>query len=258
MKHRLILLLSCIVGFQSCVYPLSSGDQEFFVQANAYYKEEKFSAAQELYNKINEKSAYVHYNLGNCAYKQGFYGKALLHWRRAERDWGLFNRHELVHNIAHLKQQLKQLQGNLKEIKESPLEALKSGLGRLKEVVTSYIYSTPLICFQGFFLCMWLFLFISLKYLYIRRRKTIITNLFIIVALAGSLLALKYNFISNEYGVVIIQKADLLSGPGKNYQLIGFLPEAKEVLIQKKSGNFYKIKVSGQIGWVDGNAIEKI
>ncbi len=43
--------------------------QETFYQANDLYKEGKFSKAYELYEKIPNKSAKVHYNLGNCAFK---------------------------------------------------------------------------------------------------------------------------------------------------------------------------------------------
>lgn len=226
--------------------------QEMFFKANELYKEGKYKQAQELYAQIPNKSPHVHYNLGNCAYKLGHPGHALAHWRRAEKNWGLFNRAELLHNIDMVKKQNKPKQAD----EDSPLDQLKQLVDGTTNTIISSVRATPLFLLQLLFLLMWVLSFLYLRYLYRRRQKAVIMFLFAANIFCGALLAIRYNYEYREHGVIVAKKTDLLSGPGKNYQNLGTLGETKQVLIKGLSDGYYKVKVNGVIGWVQKEAIE--
>jgi tetratricopeptide (TPR) repeat protein len=223
-----------------------------FEKANMLYKEGKHEDAMELYKKIPDKSAAVNYNLGNCAYKLNKLGFALLYWRRAEKDWGFFGRTELLNNMKLLREQLKPL----KTEKQKDLVLIKAK--NLHLHIASFIRATPLFIFQIVFLFFWIFLFVFIRNLLVRKKRLLIGTLFTFIAISGLMLVSKYNFEYKQFGIVTVNNAKLLSGPGDNFQVLSSVQEAKEVIIQKTSSGFYKIKVDGLIGWLSQEAIEKI
>jgi tetratricopeptide (TPR) repeat protein len=236
-------------------YPLlitATNYQEVFFKANELYKEGKYQQAQALYQTIPNPGPHVHYNLGNCAFKLGRPGYALVHWRRAEKNWGLFNRAELLHNIALVKKQHKKQP----QEQDSPLERIKGTMDDFKSTLISFVRSTPLFMLQFLFLIMWIISFLYLRYLYRRRQKAIIVLLFAANLFCGMLLIIRYNFEYREHGIVVTKQAELMSGPGKNYQLLSTLPETTQVLIKGASDGFYKVYLRGTIGWINKTAIE--
>jgi tetratricopeptide (TPR) repeat protein len=245
MELKKILKLILFICFATQIINCQPNYQEMFLRANKFYKAGDFAKAYELYQKIPNPSPEVNYNLGNCAYKLEKYGYSLLYWRRAEKDWGLFNRSELQNNISLLKKKL-----------DKSIE--KNFVVKIKNHAISLIRSTPLIILQILFLICWLFLFLYLRYLYKRKQKILIILLFLITALLGTFLVIKYTFEKRSYGIIVSQNATLLSGPGKNFQELATLPQASEVSIQKSSDGFYKIKFNKLFGWTSKNNIEKI
>ncbi len=223
-----------------------------FEKANALYKEGKYEDAMELYKKIPDKSAAVNYNLGNCAYKLNRFGFAHLYWRRAEKDWGFFGRTDLLNNIKLLREQLKTPKTDAQ--KDDVLIKAKN----LQFNITSFIRGTPLYCFQIVFLFFWIFLFVFIRNLLICKKRLLIGILFTFIAISGLMLVSKYNFEYKQFGIVTVNNTKLLSGPGDNFQVLSFVQEAKEVIIQKTSSGFYKIKIDGLIGWVSQEAVERI
>jgi len=251
MKLNNSLVFCLVIFFSSGLYGQEA--QDYFVQANILYKEGKFEAAMELYEKIPNKSAYVYYNLGNCAYKLKRYGWALLHWRRAERYWGFFNRDELLDNIMLLQEEVKKAAGIQKE-KRSPIML---AITKIKNLIISWIRSTPHIIIQLLFLLLWLFLFIYIRFLYKKRKKWTIIALFALIAFFGILLVVRYSIDARKYGVVVSQQARLLSGPGETFQTLMQIETAQEAVIKKEKSDYYKVKVNKHIGWISKKDIEK-
>lgn len=226
-----------------------------FEKANTLYKNGNYEGAMELYKKIPNKSAAVNYNLGNCAYKLNKLGFAHLYWRRAEKNWGFLGRTELLNNMKLLKEQLKtRKNGEKNKNKDKILIKAKD----FKLHFSSFIRATPLYVFQFAFLFFWLFLFIFIRNLLKRKKKLLIGTLFTFIAISGLMLVSKYNFEYKQFGIITVNNAKLLSGPGDNFQVLSFIQEAKEVNIQKTSPGFYKIKIDRLIGWIKQEAVEKI
>lgn len=220
-----------------------------FTQANTLYRQAQYNKALELYTQIPSKSASVHYNMGNCAYKLKRYGYALLYWRRAEHNWGIFHRDELIENITLLQEQL-----GLLPKKRNPIIRLGS---KIKQFLTSLIKAIPLIFIQLLFLLLWLFLFLYLRFLYKTKQKTIIAILFAIIAFCGIVLITKYSMNARTYGVVLKQ-TPLLSGPSQTYQTLMTLKQAQEFIIKQEEQNFFKVKVLKRIGWIAKGDTAKI
>lgn len=226
-----------------------------FEKASNLYKKGDYESAMELYKKIPDKSAIVNYNLGNCAYKLNQLGFAYLYWKRAEKNWGPWGRTELLNNLKVLKEKLAEQKKIGKSNKKDPiLQEFKT----LKLHVKSFIYATPLIYFQIVFLLLWISLFLLIRRLFKNKKKSLIFMLFTLIAISGLMLISKYNFEFKQIGIIISKEAKLLSGPGDKYQFLGFVPEAKEVIIQKASSGFYKVKINGQLGWINQIHIEKV
>lgn len=100
-------LQTIIIALAWCLFPQQTARaddcQSLFLQANEQYKKGNVEQARTLYQKIVNKSPQVYYNIGNCEYRLNHPGYAMLYWRRAERDWGIWDRDDLVKNIELLK-----------------------------------------------------------------------------------------------------------------------------------------------------------
>lgn len=59
--------------------------REDFAAANRLYDEGKFAEAIALYEKIEPKTAHIHFNLGNACFRANQPGRAVLHYERARR-----------------------------------------------------------------------------------------------------------------------------------------------------------------------------
>jgi tetratricopeptide (TPR) repeat protein len=232
----------------------ATGDERLFAQATMLYKQGQFDQALETYAKIIDKDRTVYFNQGNCAFKLQRYGKALLFWRRAERDWGMFGRQELDDNIALVKKITRQGVGQ--QTGQGPWNALQTSAKNIKNSYISYVRAIPLFMFQILFLLLWALFFMLLKWFKRNRRGIVIMFVAIIYVSAGLLLVSKYSESSRVYGIVTTQQAPLYSGPGETYQTLGSLGQAHEVIIQRESDGYYKIKAAPLFGWIAKNIVD--
>jgi len=237
---RLHLIFAFMSVFAS-VYCETSYD-ELFSAANKLYRENKFKEAMKRYTQIPHKSSIINYNLGNCAYQLGKLGKALVYYRRAEKEWGFLNRGELLDNMLLVKKRLKQ----------------DESVYGMKEWLTSLLRASSLGMLQFIFLSIWILLFLVLKPLSRRRQKLLIVPLFFLVAIFGTLLAIKYSFEAQRYAIAIRADSKLLSGPDKRFQVLSVISEGQEMTITKVSNGYAKIKNGSHIGWIEKACIEEI
>jgi tetratricopeptide (TPR) repeat protein len=247
-KKVFILLLSC------SVLSVFANTDSLFKKANEQYKKGQIEQAFESYKKIPEKTAAINYNLGNCAYKLGKQGYALLYWRRAEQDLVFWGRFDLLENILLLKENTARARG----LSDKKNRALPRFFRKASIIVHSFLKTIPLIVLQILFLFLWAFLFLYLRFLYRRKQTVLITLLFIVSAVVGILMIMRYGVSVKKRGIIVDKKISVLSGPSKYFQPIGFLFEADEVIIKKESGEFVKVKRGKVAGWAQKRFVEKI
>lgn len=224
--------------------------QEIFLQANNFYKNGNFEHAYELYKKIQNPGAKLNYNLGNCAYKLKDYGKAMLYWKRAEKDWGFLGRSELLENIDLLKQKIV----GKKLVESEYLGFFKTS----KRYFISLLRSAPLFGLQLLFLFFWIICFLYIRFLFKKNHKFLIFILFLIMIFSGGFLVFRYSLDFKNYAIVTSKESQILSGPGNSFQKLGILPQTSQVKIQKSSSGFYRVKFQRLIGWVSQKDVEKI
>jgi tetratricopeptide (TPR) repeat protein len=242
----IVKLFFCIVMITNHGLYAYEKSEALFAQANSYYKEGTFKDAVQVYKRITNKSAVVHYNLGNCFYKLENKGRALLHWRRAEKLWGLFGRGDLLENISMLK-------GN------NFTGGLSGALYEIRIFIGSYIRSFSIWLLQLCFLFLWILFFLYIRISVFGKRNWLFTTLNIIFMVGiGFFLALRYNVEIRTNGVVVEKEAPLLSGPNKTFQELGRLRSADELSIKGDSGEFFKVKAGTVTGWILKKHIGKI
>jgi tetratricopeptide (TPR) repeat protein len=247
----IFIVASCVIG------AYAYDDVALNAQAEELYLKNDFARAYELYQRISEKTPSVYYNLGNCAYKMDKFGYALLYWRRAERDWGLFGRDVLVKNIDLIKQKTSTAQQ--KELVELPYpKVILNFLTTIQQTLLSMVKAIPLFHLQLIVLILWVILFLYMRMFGKRKQMALICVLFGFLAISAWMLALKYSFQHQKRLVVLYKNTPLLSGPGTNFAPKGHLPEAQEADILKESGEFYRIRVNKHTGWIDKQFVEKV
>lgn len=254
MKLRL-LVRCCVVMLGIMSHLCANHPQENYLQAHELYKAGKFDKAYELYQDIANKTPTVHYNLGNCAYKMGNKGRALLHWRRAEQNWGVTNRYELRHNIKLIKKDLQDQRLENQNAKQSFIVEIADSLSG---AIISLIQGIPLLHLQIFFLCVWFLLFMLKRAPIARLSRYVTMPLLCLVMGSGFMLAAKYGLRLRTKAVVVAQKAIVRSGPGESFQQIMTLKEGEEGIIKKTTQDYYKVLFHGNLGWVSSEDVEKV
>ena len=240
---RQIFIMTVLICFS--VVCVRGDTDSLFRKANACYKAGYFKEAKRLYDSIDEKSATVNYNIGNCAYKLNDLGTALLHWRRAEQDWGLFGRRELLENISFINNTITKKRGARRYV------------SYLRTLVGSYARSFPIIFLQIIFLLMWFLFFMCLR-IYKKRKWFIFATFIFLFVLVSVAMIVRYSFENGNRAVVMQKDVPLLSGPGNKFQALGYLHLGNEVSAGKESEDFVKIRTSGLIGWTLKKNVEKI
>lgn len=245
-----------MVTLMSFFVNIAASSTEDYLKAHESYKQGNYQEAYDAYNALTNKSPHVYYNIGNCAFKLNKFGYALLNWRRAEIDWGFFNRRELLENITLVQKKLDEKAG-IKQPKKRSIGTITNSIKKIKERFLSMIRSISLFMLQLLFLLVWCFLFIGLRYLNRSKQQFILVFLFVLNGFFGTMLALKYNMTIRSYGIVV-EKTSLTSGPDETFQTLGILHEGKEGVIIKESGAYYKVKINGQLGWVKKEAFQQV
>ncbi len=224
-------------------------DLRSFHNAQELYQQRKFKKALKAYKSIQNKTAHVYFNMGNCAYKLHYFGHALWYWRIAEKQTGLWGKSTIRENIAVLKAKLSHFQDKGIIIR-----------------IASFIGDIPLFFLQLFFLFLWFFLFIQKKYTY--RPNYLLVTVFFLVC-NGAVLSARYLHEKSSYGVVVDDKIPVFSGPGANFQRIGQLAVAHEVKIKTNFSSFFLIYFPSSIfqtkpdqqpvyGWISKKHLKRI
>jgi len=229
-----------ILSFLIFTNLFTHANQESFLQANALHQEKKYKKALKSYDLIEKKGPATWYNMGNSAFKTGDYPRAILYWRRAQKNSSYKTIKNSEHNISIA-------------YKKLGYEKDKSTLGFLNK----HVSVIPLFVLQILFLFFWIAFFVSLFYLK-KLRKFVLLIVLVINFLLATLSITKYRSIIYQRGVVMQKDTNLFVGPDKNYHKITSLGVADEFKVLKKYKKWYKIKYNKFTGWVLADKVEII
>lgn len=241
--------------------PLSTRAQKkLFEKANLLYSNGKYFLAAQTFTqltKTNQEHFAVLYNLGNCFYRLQQYGKALAHYRKAQRLRP--NHMDLLHNIQLLQRQLK---------KDSPSQTL-----RMKFLFWYYLFNLQSLFYVS---AGAMALALLLLGLHIRRaqRQKLGLRWFVAASLTLSLVlwasfGLKYTQERTvSRGVITKSKISARSGYGENFEALFVLEEADEVVIKERVSGWLRVeftftdsktkRAQTRSGWIKENALIQI
>ncbi len=212
-------------------------DERIFEDAHKLYQQKMYQEALELYQKIEQKSPSVFYNMGNAAYHNGDYMFAHLYWLRAQKhgDANIFRASSK--NLALLAKE-----GAIQE--QSPLFLW----------LWSVIKVVPLLLWQLVFLIVWSYLFVMICKRSISKRSLVISSMSLLLVVP--ILLVGYDTAKRE--AMIINDALIYNGPHASLYQIGNLPKGKVVVVASIKENWINIIADGNVGWVSQEYVAHI
>jgi tetratricopeptide (TPR) repeat protein len=251
---RCLLRLGMVISLAGGAWgaPEPEKAQALFAEANELYKNEQYQPAIAVYQSIIDslhiRNAAVYYNLGNCHYRAGNLGRALVNYGRARR---LAPQDEdIVKNLMFVEVQVKD-----QFVKEQ------------RFVVFRWLASFT----QGLSVLEWLFFFdaayiicvaAGLVLLLVRRELSVVRTVCVIALIAalvtgGFLAGRIYQTHFVKEAIIIQPKADIYSGPAEKYTLRFVLHEGAPLVVQKESEGWYLVRLpDGERGWIKSELVD--
>lgn len=221
-----------------------------FFKANEAYNTGKFKEAASLYEAAIEKTenGYLYYNLGNCYFKTGELGQALLNYRRAQKLTPRFE--DLLSNLNYARQETK-----------DKIEAKGYSQALRKVFFWYYMFSKKELIIAFVALNFAFFLVAGIR-LYTKADavKWILVIVSILYLISGaSALTRIYQDSYGKEGVVTAQEVSVRSGNAVNNVVLFMLHEGAEFKARKIKGDWLKIELAdGKKGWIQSMGAEII
>ncbi len=254
-KFCLIFCLA-IVAMLCALMPISAQDTSdidvttAFIKANEAYNAGRFEAAALLYEAAIEKAenGYLYYNLGNCYFKTGELGQALLNYRRAQKLTPRFE--DLLSNLNYARQEAK-----------DKIETKGYSQALNKIFFWYYMFSKKELIIAFLALNFVFFLVAGIR-LYARADaiKWILVVVSILYIISGaSALTRIYQDSYGLEGVVTAQEVSVRSGNSVNNVVLFMLHEGAEFKAREIKGDWLKIELAdGKKGWIQSMGAEII
>ncbi len=226
-----------------------------FRAGNEHYAQGHFKAATQEYLKIvdaNLVNEIVYYNLANAFYKDQQLGQAILYYEKAKklapRD------REIVENLTLAKAQI------VDKVEPPPegflwkyLNQILARLSLNQETVLVVVsFASANVLFT---------LFLLAHSERIRRISISAAGLLFLISLAfGTSNVIRiYQAKVTQEGIVLIEKADVLSGPGDNNATLFSIHEGLKVRVQNELDKWFQMSLeNGWNGWIRKEAIGMI
>ncbi len=248
-KHKITFLTLLFFAASFYVFANEKEDlKSIFYTAGAMYEYGEYDKAIKEYNKIIEKgfeSGAIYYNLGNCYFKKGKLGKALLNYEKAKR---------LIPRDSDLESNYKYA---CSLVKGGFIRDKRSWLIRFTDKIFNFTIDELSLLLSCFYIIVLGVIILSLYIRIIRKYRLVI----IIGAIVIFFLVLLsfYNRISllGKEAIVIKDKTEAKFEPLKSATNYFTLYEGMKVIVITGEGEWCKIKrVDGKMGWVKMDTIE--
>jgi tetratricopeptide (TPR) repeat protein len=232
----------------------SSEATRLFAEANQAYEQGRFDDAVRSGEQIAQygiHNAAVYYNLGNAYFKQNRLGKAILFYEKARRlDPGDRDTNENLAFVNALR---------IDRIEESEPPFWFALLSRIHNLwpLDTQLWALALL---------WVLANIGLG-LRLTRRETLLRRAGTTVAIAALLLLIpgalsatvRIHDFSQQEGVIVADKADVLSGPAEGNAVLASVHEGLKVEIRSEASGWLQVILpNGLNGWVPQAALGRI
>lgn len=250
-----ILLCSVLALFSpfnsvSAVAEKSSDPDYVFYKGNTLYEEGKYDEAIREYSKLLEQgleSGNLYYNIGNCYFKKGDHGRALLNYERAKKL--IPEDSDLASNYNYARSMIK---GNITDKSASWVKRIFNKF--------DFLTMNGLTVFLSVVYALTVFLLLAGLFIHpLKRYYRYLLPVLLIVFLAGGFSL--YSRVSKlgKEAVIISENADARFEPIDNATTHFTLHEGMKVYVLESKTKWSKVKrFDGKIGWLRNVTLEKI
>lgn len=225
-----------------------SGEMEaWFKAGNDFYAQGNFQAASSQYQKIVQAGAaneWVYYNLGNACFKQNQVGLAILYYEKAWR---------LAPQEREIGENLELARHRLVDKVEAPAE--NAGWRLLRRVFTFLSINRETLLAAAAFVFANVFLAFLLLRKWQRFRLAwfsaalVGAGLFLIFTSSNAIRI--YQTLHQREAIVLVEKVDVLSGPGRDNSTLFSIHEGLKVQVRNQLGDWVQISLeNGWNGWM--------
>ncbi len=242
-----ILVLALGVGNFAPCYAADNHETSAYQRANVYYEQANYDEAIKQYNSILEsglESGNLYYNLGNCYFKKGELGKAILNYEKARRLIPLDK--DLESNYEYATSQIKAQ--TILSKKSLPLRVLNN-------VSEKFTIDSLTVLLSVFFILILISILINLFFRPFKRNALLLaalTGLFLIIgftALRGKIALL------NKEAIITAAQADAKFEPMDKATTYFTLYEGMKVEIISSQDTWHKVKrPDDKTGWIPTTA----
>ena len=219
--------------------------REMFYKANAMYERSEYNKSILLYKKIIDKgwvSGPIFYNLGNCYFKEGRLGRAILNYEKARRF--IPRDSDLESNYKYAK------------------SLIKGGVGREKKnfadkLFADFTIDELAVLLSALYIAILLVVIMSLYIRLIKRYRVFLISIFVVVFITA--FAAMHNKVSSlgKEAVVIKENTDVRFEPFNHATVFFTLYEGTKIKVLSSDGDWCKIKRwDNKAGWVKKEDIE--
>jgi len=246
-----VALLLCVFSVFSEASDKDAANN-YFYSANKLYEQGKYEDAAHEYEKVlsaGVQSGNLYYNIGNCYFKAGLLGKAMLNYERARKI--IPNDPELKFNYNYTRSLL-----------EDKIVGAKRPFLIRKVLSMAQLLSLSVwlvLAIAGWSLLI-LFLLIAIFTPALRGKiKIACVLLLAMITISAFFAFVQYKNASEFNAVVIAKEAIVRYGPGEAEVEAFILHEGAKVGVIKNEGEWCQIQIAdGKSGWMEKNSVELI
>nr|MBN2276756.1 tetratricopeptide repeat protein [candidate division Zixibacteria bacterium] len=245
------IILFFIILLLNAVAVSADQPDSLFASGNGYYQAEQFDSALAIYQRLEKKnysSAELFFNIGNCYFKKGDLGYAILYYLRAERLQP--NDDDIQANLDFARQFMPT---RLEGVKINPVSEFMKTLVKPVTLDTAAWISSLLFILMIFSL-------IIIVYFQMRGSAVKITAISLVVMFIIGAGLTTYKFRSEyleQTGVIVAQEPRILSAPTDNGELEFNGNFGLTFIVEKSVEDYYLVIFENKRkGWIKREDVE--
>ena len=240
------------VVFSLLISLLAVGQPEaLFSRANALYQAQDYQGAAAVYDSILAQGyahQETHYNLGNCYYRMGAVGLAIVHYERSLRINP--DDEDAKHNLALTQKKVVDTFSEVPTpVAERFFESVSKNISPTMWSILALVCGAAMLFFLG-------------RFLFVKRADwlgaaavsaLVLLLVFEVMAWGSNRLA------SRKYAIIVAANTYVKSGPSGNATDLFILHEGTKVRVVETFEGWQKVRLpDGKVGWLGADDVETI
>lgn len=254
-RSAILMFLALLFGVFSLSFIVRAADLSDLSSAESLYRNGDYQGAIRIYEDILDQgwtNGAIYYNLGNCYYKLGQYGRAILNYERARHYLGNDPDLQVNLKLANLR-----IADRIEPLPRLFVFKVINGIGKLFPIRR---WASLMILGE------WAFLIFMLSLLIVRRPRWrrwlaggLLTAVALFVVSGAFLLQQKVQQAGTTQGIVLAEKVDVRSAPEAGSTELFSIHEGVKINVMRTISGWAEIRLAdGKQGWMPTSAFEEI